>query len=127
MITIIGQRPQITKQHMEYMALLEKEIVIMPEGDIITEYGYHENGKLAWIKNPETGQKTHYSDENYTDDGWNKTITTPLGNVTEHHYNKEGQLVKEILKDDQKQYISYCMMILEEKHRKFRQTYMLRM
>ncbi|TYQ16376.1 UNVERIFIED_CONTAM: YD repeat-containing protein [Acetivibrio alkalicellulosi] len=81
--------------------LLKKETVIMPGDNIITEYGYHANGKLKWIKDPETGQKTQYSDEINLVNGWKKTVTTPLGNVTEYHYNNDGQIVKEILRDDE--------------------------
>jgi|GEM_PF-663947 len=80
--------------------LLKSELQNMGDYNIVTEYKYHPNGSLKSVKNPQTGELTLYSEIDYGPDyGWMNTETSPKGNVTEYHYNDNGQVIEIVNKD----------------------------
>jgi RHS repeat-associated protein len=80
--------------------LLKSETQNMGKDSIVIEYDYHPNGNIKSVKNPQTGKLTLYSDVDYTPDyGWKTTETSPEGNITEYHYNDNGQMIETIKKD----------------------------
>ena len=80
--------------------LLKSENQSAGKEDIKVEYKYHPNGNIKSVKNPQTGKLTIYSDVDYTPDyGWVLTETSPAKNITEYHYNDNGQLIETVRKD----------------------------